>query len=182
MQVMKRFSGNRTSVRSNRQALLVQEQQRKWSQAERDAGSDCDARREGARLRNWEEDYAGYTEYTRILARLLRTEPSQLGPLRVKIEDLIPRRAAGDPNTIYDLQNYAIGPDSGADFRRIDYFPLPASLRVRNSVQLGVETKPIDFLAMRASDSAIWLYESAFITRTSPSAPDFPCTISRTPI
>lgn len=145
----------------DRQSLLVEEQQRKWTQSERDAGLDRDARREGARLHYWEEDYAGYTEYTRILARLLSTEPSQLDPLRVKIEDLIPRRAMGDPNTIYDLQNYAIGPDSGTDFRRMDYFPVLTSLRVRNSVQPGVGIKPIDFLAMRASDAAIWLYESA---------------------
>ena len=142
------------------QAELVKDQQRKWSQAEKEEGLNRDAHREVARLRYWEEDYAGYTEYTRILARLLSSEPSQLDPLKVKIEDLIPRRAMGDPNTIYDLQNYAIGPDNGSDFKRIDYFPLLTGIKVRNSVQPGVGVKPIDFLAMRASDSAIWLYQS----------------------
>ncbi len=68
----------------------------------------------------------------------------------------------GDANTVFDLQNYVVGPgpqglvlaadgslDLNRSFERIDYFPLLASQSVRNNVQPEVGSHPVDFLAMR---------------------------------
>lgn len=128
---------------------------RKWTEAERESGVDRDARREAARLRSWEEDFAGYTEYARVLSRLLAVEPARSDPSRFRIEDLIPKRSMGDPNTIYDLQNYVVGAE-----RRVDYLKLLTSIRVRNNVQAGVGDRPIDLIAVPAGPDKIWLYES----------------------
>ena len=77
-------------------------------------------------------------------------------------EELIPKRAMGDPNSVDDLENYVVGPsasglvlapdgslDFARSFERINYPPLLASLSVRNNVQAAVGSHPVDFLAMR---------------------------------
>ena len=147
------LTGLKTKIAS--EGERVKNLQQDWTQAERDAGVDRDARRAAARLHSWEEDYAGYMEYERILSRLLSVEPARHDPSKLKVEDVIPRRSMGDRNTIYDLQNYVVGPD-----RRVDYFRLLTGIRVRNNVQAGVGNRPIDFIAVRAGEHALWLYES----------------------
>ncbi len=134
-----------------------------------------EARRDVARLRSCRQDLAGYTQYVRILGRLLRVEPADLNPSKLRIEDLIPRRSMGDLNSIYDLRNYAIASDGGAGFRRVDYFALLTGIRVRNTVQAGVGNRVVDFVAVRvpreqlaaalAPDDAgnadgVWIYKS----------------------
>lgn len=171
--------------RIDREGPVIKSELRKWTPAERAAGLPRTAARNAARLRSWQLDFAGYTDYSRALSRLLATEPpKELSKL--KIEDLIPRRAMGDRNTIYDLQNYVIGPDaSGSGFRRVDYFALLSGLRVRNNVQAGVGNRPVDFIAVSAPvepgrwpqdqpQHAIWLYESdtsqaLILDRTGPA-------------
>jgi hypothetical protein len=91
----------------------------------------------------------------------------------------------GDPNTIFDLQNYVAGPgptglvldangdlDEAQSFRHVDYFRLLASQRVRNVPQRELSARPIDFLVAGLPSSglppstedgpppdfAIWLY------------------------
>ena len=133
----------------------LQKARRKWTQDERDRGLDREERRAEARLRSWEEDFTGYTDYARVLSRLLTVEPARQDPSKLRPEDLIPKHSMGDPNTIYDLQNYLIAPG-----RRVDYFPLLTGIRVRNNVQAGVGNHPVDFIAVPAGEEIIWLYES----------------------
>jgi hypothetical protein len=77
----------------------------------------------------------------------------------------------GDPNSVYDLQNYVVGPAAGGlvlapdgsldfvrSFERVNYAPLLTSLTVRNNVQAAVGSRPIDFLAMTVPNAGIWLY------------------------
>lgn len=154
--------------RIGRQETLVKSQPKKWTRAERDAGLDRDARREAARLRSWQEDYLEYSGYSRHLLHLLSIEPAQLDPLKISVQDLIPKRSMGDSNTIYDLQNYAVGPDADGNIRRLDYFALLTSLRVRNNVQAGVSSRPVDFIAVPvrktfgplADFDAVFIYQS----------------------
>ena len=148
--------------RIERQQIALKNLPQKWTPEDREIGLDRDARRQAACLRSWQQDLDEYTAYARILTQLLSAEPPQLDPSKLKIEELIPKRAMGGANTIYDLQNYAIGPDSGTGFRRVDYFALLTNLRVRNNVQPGVANQPIDFIAVPVAepDPAIWLYES----------------------
>lgn len=138
-----------------RQTIAAKDGQPNWTRAEREAGLDRDERRQAARLRSWQEDYSEYSQYYRELSKLLGMEAPQLDPSRLHNDDLIPKHAMGDRNTIYDLQNYAVAPG-----RRVDYFKLLTSIRVRNNVQPGVGNRPIDFIATQAPDNAIWLYES----------------------
>jgi hypothetical protein len=153
--------------RIDRQAAAVKNQPHNWTQEERESGLDRDARREAARLRSWEEDLNGYTEYSRILSRLLKAEPPQIDPSKLRIEDVIPKHAMGDHNSIYDLRNYVVG-ESGGEFRRVDYFALLAGIRVRNNVQAGIGNRPVDFVAVRvpresldgADGDGVWIYES----------------------
>ena len=103
----------------------------------------------------------------------------------VRVEDLIPKGAMGDHNTLRDLQNYVVGPapgglvlapdgslDMARSFARVDYFSLLGDLSVRNNVQAGVDKHPVDFVAVRIpaeemrdslrederADQVIWLY------------------------
>jgi hypothetical protein len=148
--------------RIDRQQEALKSQPQMWTQEAREAGLDRAARREAARVRSWQEDLDGYSGYARVLARLLSKEPPKLEPSKLKIEDLIPKRAMGDANTIYDLQNYVIGPDFGTGFRRVNYFELLTGLHVRNNVQSGVGSQPVDFIAVSVPEPnpAVWLYGS----------------------
>ncbi|MCA1556857.1 MAG: hypothetical protein LC747_09240, partial [Acidobacteria bacterium] len=88
-------------------------------------------------------------------------------------------------NTIRELQNYTVGlasnglalaPDGSLDvqksFIRVNYFSLVCKAKVRNNVQPGVESRPVDLVAVRLpaeglsdaagkefrANEAIWLY------------------------
>ena len=91
----------------------------------------------------------------------------------------------GDPNSIYQLQNYIVGlswrgltlnPDKSLDleksFTHINYFDLFTKQVVKNNVQSELSNRPIDFVAtrlpqesvsealsadMRSNEDAIWL-------------------------
>ncbi len=137
----------------------------KWAKAHRKEGAYVDLRRRIAQLHSWQEDESGYSAYARWLSRLLQMEPKQFESSKPKTEDLIPKRVMGDPNSIYDLQNYAVGPGGADGFRRVNYFELLTGVRVRNNVQAQVSSKPIDFVAVRcpveaAGEEGFWVYES----------------------
>lgn len=100
--------------------------------------------------------------------------------------DLIPKDTFGEFNSLYDLQNYVVGPspagmaldengrlDRTRSFRRINYFAALTGIRVKNQVQREVGTQPVDFIAARIETAeaqrafgendiagAVWLYES----------------------
>jgi hypothetical protein len=160
-------------------------QPKKWTQADADAGRDKEARRINARVDSWTTDERKYTEYAATLSNLLALKRENFDASRLRIPDLIARGAMGQQNTINELQNYTVGlaaggltlaPDGTLDreksFTRINYFAFLRQLSVRNNVQPGVDSRPVDFIATRVpaealfeasgkdlrADEAIWLY------------------------
>jgi len=169
-----------------RQAALVAAQPKKWTKADQDAGRDKEALRQFARLDSWRGDERDYTEYTRTLANLLALRRETFEPAHINIPDVLAKGAMGDRNTVFELQNYVAGLapgglkltpagalDMGRSFKRVDYPALLRAVAVRNNVQPGLDTHPVDFVAtqipaetlrlsvsdpnMRADD-CVWLY------------------------
>ncbi|HXE12375.1 MAG TPA: alkaline phosphatase family protein, partial [Bryobacteraceae bacterium] len=164
----------------------MKRQPKKWTADQRHAGTDKAERRRISELNQWIAEQAEYDNYIRHLKNLLKFAPSQTEPLRTKIAELVPPLSLGDRNSLYDLQNYVVGPaaaglaldengniDEGKSFRHVDYFPLFAAQVVRNNPQRGVSPHPIDFTAMALDpgeiaaalpaakhplSQAIWLY------------------------
>jgi len=138
----------------------IQSQPKKWTPVQRDAGLDKASRRLSVELDSWREQEHDYSAYLSALSKLLDLEPAEFDRRHLTAGDLIPKRAMGDANSVYDLQNYVVGPaPSGApDFERINYPKLLSGLSVRNNVQPGVSSRPVDFIAMRIPDNIIWLY------------------------
>jgi hypothetical protein len=162
----------------------IQKQPKKWTPAQRDAGLDKAARRQVVQLDSWREQERGYSDYLRCLSALLDLEPAEFDRRHLTAADFIPKRAMGDANSVYNLQNYIVGPAIGGlvldsdgaldlerSFARVDYPPLLTNIAVRNNVQAGVSSHPVDFIAMRVPKSAfnfpsedapthdpIWLY------------------------
>ena len=168
-----------------RQRAIVAAQPKKWTKEDADFGRDRAAKRESARLDSWSTDEREYAVYLQSLANLLALDPARLNPSAVNIELLIPKGAMGDHNTLYELQNYIVGPAPGGlaraadgsldmekSFRRVNYFSLLGDLSVRNNVQPLVDSRPVDFVAVRIPeealrgaldaeerpDQAVWLY------------------------
>ena len=135
-------------------------QPKKWTPEQRTAGLDKAARRLSVQLDSWREQEQNYSAYLSALSKLLDLEPAEFDRHRFTASDLIPKRAMGDPNSVYDLQNYIVGPSpsESLNFERINYPKVLSGLSVRNNVQLGVSSHPVDFIAMRLSDGTIWLY------------------------
>jgi hypothetical protein len=138
----------------------IKSQPKKWTPAQRDAGLDKASRRLSVELDEWSEQERNYSAYRSALSKLLDLEPAEFDRRHFAAGDLIPKRAMGDANSVYDLQNYIVGPSPSdpLGFERINYFRLLSSLSVRNNVQAGVSSRPVDFIAMRLPDHAIWLY------------------------
>jgi hypothetical protein len=171
-----------------KQRAKVEAQPKKWTKADADAGRDAEARRQFARLDSWSGDEREYTAYAQTLANLLALDRTRFNPSAVRIEELIPKGAMGEHNSINELQNYVVGPapdglalapdgslDMQKSFLRVDYFSLLADISVRNNVQPGVGNRPVDFVAIRVppesirdaldqgeqdsrADQVIWLY------------------------
>jgi hypothetical protein len=169
----------------DRQRALVAAQPKKFTKEDADRGLDRAAKRESARLDSWSTDEREYSAYLQSLANLLALDRERLDPSSVNIELLIPKGAMGDHNTLHELQNYVVGPgpaglllapdgslDMEKSFRRVNYFSLLGDISVRNNVQPGVESRPVDFVAVRIPaealggalapderpDQAVWLY------------------------
>jgi hypothetical protein len=168
-----------------RQRAVVAAQPKKFTKEDADLGRDREAIRQSARLDSWTTDERKYTAYLQSLANLLALDRGRLNPAAVRIEFLIPHGTMGDHNTLHGLQNYVVGPgpeglvlapdgslDAERSFRRVDYFSLLGRLGVRNNVQPLVESRPVDFVAVRVPaaalrgalppdelpDQAVWLY------------------------
>jgi hypothetical protein len=121
-----------------------------------------------ARLDSAETDERKYTEYARTLSNLLALKPDDFWPRRIKIEDVIARGAMGRHNSIHALQNYvyALAPggiiltadgslDLPKSFRRINYLALLNDVAMRNNVQPGIDSRPVDFVAVRLPREAV---------------------------
>ncbi|MGP0072478.1 MAG: alkaline phosphatase family protein [Bryobacteraceae bacterium] len=155
------------------QHARVEAEPKKWTEEQREAGLDKAARRLAVQLDSWREQERTYSFYVHALSKLLALEPSDFDRRKLTAEELIPRRAMGDPNSAHNLENYVIGPAAGGlvagpdgsldftrSFERVNYPPLLASLAVRNNVQAAVGSHPVDFVAMTIPDGSIWLYAS----------------------
>jgi hypothetical protein len=168
-----------------RERALFAAQPKKWTKADSDAGRDQEARRLNARADSWTTDERDYTDYAATLSNLLSLRRENFDAARLRLPDFIAKGAMGDQNTIRELQNYTVGlqagglvlaPDGTLDeqksFARVNYFSLLRELKVRNNVQAGVDSHPVDFVAARVpaealhdahgkdlrADEAIWLY------------------------
>ena len=152
---------------STRQAELKMQPER-WPKEQRKQGLDKDARREVSEVNSWIEERRRYRDYLDHLAALLELRPDANTPLRAGAEDLIPPRSLGDPNRVFDIQNYVAGPgpeglvadehgslDEARSFHCIDYFPVLAGQTVRNIPQQGVSPSPIDFMVMALPPNSI---------------------------
>ena len=148
--------------RIQRQCELCAAQPKKFTKEDSDAGRDDEAKRVCAWADIWIGQEQGYGNYGRILRNLLALRKDELDVSKLKIEDVIARRAMGEHNTIHQLQNYVAGISPGGlvlqadgsldmerSFIHVDYFSLFHNLTVRNNVQAGVLNRPIDLLAMR---------------------------------
>jgi hypothetical protein len=115
-----------------------------------------------ARLDSSETDERKYTEYARTLSNLLALKSGGFDARALKIEDVIAKGAMGSPNSVHELQDYVValspggivtGADGSLDMRRsflrVNYFSLLNEINVRNNVQPGVDSRPIDFVAVR---------------------------------
>lgn len=141
---------------------------KKWTKADADAGLDKEALRVSARLLNWKAEEVAYREYHGVMTNLLALRADSFEPERLKITEVIPPRAMGDGNSLFQLQNYVVGPGErglvlGADgaldweqsFERVDYPQLIHSAAVRNNVQKLVSSRPVDFIAIPLSAGAL---------------------------
>jgi hypothetical protein len=120
-------------------------------------GKSEDARRRMAVLETWRQDDHGYAEYIRAVQRLLDLKAADLLSSRRSQVDL-PKGVLGEPNSIAQLENYAVGlSHDGLSFTRVNYFQALSDIRVRNVVQQALGAKPIDFIATRTK-GGIFLY------------------------
>jgi hypothetical protein len=169
-----------------KQRALCQSQPRTFSPADREFNRDDNARRVCTLATEWTDFEKGYGGYVAAMRKLLALTREQFDPLHMKIDEVIPKGAMGQSNTIYDLQNCVVaaapgGPviksdgslDMEHSFLRLNYFSLIAEQAVRNNVQPNVSSHPVDFVALRIpretiapalsadwrpDDDAVWLY------------------------
>ena len=150
-----------------KQRARVESQQKKFSKDEQDAGKQHEAIREFARLDSWLGDERKYTQYADALSNILALRRETFDPSKLRIVDLIAAGAMGEHNEVGDLGNYVVGPapaglalgadgslDMARSFLRVNYFNLLSGLIARNNVQRGVESRPVDFVALRIEGGA----------------------------
>jgi len=171
-------------LRIEMQRKVVEALPGKFTKEQEKRGEDDAAYREIRRLAMWQGERRSYGEYVTIIRRLLDLSPADFDPGKFRMEDLIPRKSLGPPNSLWDLQHYAVGtpegrlelnPDGSLDwdrsFHTIDYFSELTSIAVRNNLQKEVGPRPVDFIAVRIpreslsltpedrpDRDAIWLY------------------------
>ncbi len=175
-----------SAIEARKQLLgKIPKDPKKWPAADREVGADKAVRREMAEAVSWETERKAYESYLDHIRALLALKLESKRPLTANISQLMPPLALGDQNTIFDLENYVAGPgpkglvldakgdlDEAQSFRRVNYFRLLVSQRVRNVPQRELSAQPVDFLAvgLPASDLplptengppaefAVWLY------------------------
>ncbi len=144
------------------QRALCAAQPKKFTKEEAEAGRDDAAKRVCAQAEIWQGEESGYAEYGRVLANLLALRKEDFNASKIKLDDVIAKHAMGEHNTVYQLQHYVAGiapggfvlnPDGSLDeersFVHIDYLSLLHNLTVRNNVQPGVVSHPVDLIALR---------------------------------
>lgn len=148
--------------RIGRQRELCAAEPKKFTKEDSDAGRDDEAKRVCAWAYIWMAQEQSYGNYGQTLRNLLALRRDNFDVAKLRIEDVIARRAMGEHNTIQQLQNYVAGIAAGGlvlqgdgsldmekSFVYIDYFSLLHDLTVRNNVQVGVVNRPVDLIAIR---------------------------------
>ena len=95
--------------RIERQRELCAAQPKKFTKEEAAAGLDDEAKRVCAWLDIWIGQEQSYAEYGRTLANLLALRKENFNASKLRIDDVIARRAMGEHNTVHQLQNYVAG-------------------------------------------------------------------------
>jgi len=150
--------------------LQLKDSPKHWTAAQRADGLDKAARRLANQLDAMREQERSYVDYTEAISKLLALTPANFERHRYSADDLIPKHAMGDANTVRDIENYIAGPgpnglalssdgtlDFDRSFQHINYLPLLKSQSVRNNVQAAVGSHPVDFIAMRVPKAALEL-------------------------
>ncbi len=141
---------------------VIAAQAKKFSPEDIDLGVDKETRRFAALNAIAGETESDFRKYSATLRNLIALRRDGFDARKVEISSIIAPGAMGDANSVYQLQNYVVGPaadgltlnaDKGLDldrsFARVNYFDLLHSQRVRNNVQPGVSNRPVDFVAVR---------------------------------
>ncbi len=142
------------------QEKIIEGQPREFSPEQISKGERQEARRIAVQSELARKDEAEYRQYLKTLSNLLALEIETFNPKKLQIKDLIAEGAMGERNSIYQLQNYAVGvskrgfvfTESGdldfeRSFERVNYFDLFTSQMARSNVQKEVASNPIDFVA-----------------------------------
>ncbi len=150
------------------QRKLWESQPKKFTKEQQEAGRDDDAKRVVVQLDRSLGQEKEYTAYVTTLESLLALSANTFAPSNLRIEDVIQKRSVGDHNSIFQLQNYIVGLTPGGlvlntdgsldlerSFVRIDYPSLLHGITVKNNVQPGVSSRPIDLIATRISASLV---------------------------
>lgn len=161
-------------------------QPKKFTPEEIELGRDDNARRICIRSKQAAEFQFRYAGYVAIMRSLLALKRENFDPLKLKVEDLIPKDSMGRRNSIHELQNYVVGLDKNGlvlkddgsidfdrSFARINYFDLLRKQTARINVQTELSNQPVDFIATRIpreliapalsddlkpDDDVVWLY------------------------
>jgi hypothetical protein len=149
-----------------RKRLLASEPT-KFKREDVETGRDKMVRREAEELSDWQREYQQYTIFSNHVRAIAGFHPDATRPFNGKVSDYIPEMSLGDPNSLYDLQSYVVGPgasglvldsagrlDEQRSFRRVNYLSVLAAQRVRNNPQPALSSKPIDFSALRLPATA----------------------------
>ena len=171
---------------TEKQRSLCESQPKKFTVPEKELGRDDNARRICVLATQWTEQAKAYVAYVATMRNLLGLRAEGFDPFKLKIAEVIPEDSMGHRNSVYDLQNYVVGParqglvlkndgtlDLERSFLRINYLTLIHEQAVRNNVQSGITNRPVDFIATRIpraaiapalsqdlqpDDDAVWLY------------------------
>lgn len=153
---------------SEKQRALCESQPKKFTVQDQEMGRDDNARRVCVLARQWADQVKDYSAYVTTMRKLVGLRPENFDPFKLRIKDVIPEDSMGQRNSVYDLQNYVVGPardglvlkadgtlDLETSFVRINYLTLIHSQVARNNVQQGIGNRPIDFIATRIPRAAI---------------------------
>jgi hypothetical protein len=171
---------------AEQERTLCASQPKKFTTQDLELGRDDNARRVCVQATQSTQFANAYSTYVATMRNLLGLRPENFEPFKLKIEELIPRDAMGQRNSVHDLQNYVMGPgrdglvlksDGSLDFERsflrTNYLTLIHEQMVRNNVQPGISNHPVDFIATRIpreviapalsedlqpDDDVVWLY------------------------
>jgi hypothetical protein len=144
------------------QKALCDSRPKKFTKEETEADLDNAAKRICVRYDIMLGQDENYSAYARAVTNLLALRKESFNPVQLKILSVIAPHAMGEHNSIHALQNYVVGVapaglvlkadgslDEQRSFIHIDYLSLLHDLNVRNNVQPGVSSRPVDLLALR---------------------------------